>query len=131
MPAFVLTYSTPCRFYISPACFVFLAFPFVFLELPKMMNDERLVVQPYLLLGSAFTAFGVFPSSSHPPSNVCVCMIRVMRVNDRWCMYAHVLATDPGFVRGLGRLGISPFAWTNCWHRLVQSGEDPRSQNKD
>ncbi|KAF5834059.1 hypothetical protein DUNSADRAFT_9409 [Dunaliella salina] len=45
-------------FYVSPACFVFLSFPFVLLELPKMMNDERLVIKPALLLGSAFTAFG-------------------------------------------------------------------------
>mmetsp|Transcript_21616 Transcript_21616/g.59958 ORF Transcript_21616/g.59958 Transcript_21616/m.59958 type:complete len:362 (-) Transcript_21616:989-2074(-) len=46
-------------FYVSPACFVFLCFPFVLLELPKMMNDERLVIQPALLLGSALTAFAL------------------------------------------------------------------------
>eukprot|EP00967_Tisochrysis_lutea_P098142 scaffold144699_cov15-Tisochrysis_lutea.AAC.1 len=57
-PGWCLHPASTFWFYVSPACFVFLCFPFVLLELPKMMNDERLVIQPALLLGSALTAFG-------------------------------------------------------------------------
>jgi hypothetical protein len=45
-------------YYIAPACFGFLTLPFFFIELPKMMADPNLVVQPMWILFSAAAAFG-------------------------------------------------------------------------
>jgi hypothetical protein len=43
-------------YYVSPCCFVALAFPFVFLELPKLLAAPP-VVHPALLLASTCCAF--------------------------------------------------------------------------
>mmetsp|Transcript_10258 Transcript_10258/g.17865 ORF Transcript_10258/g.17865 Transcript_10258/m.17865 type:complete len:349 (-) Transcript_10258:14-1060(-) len=46
-------------YHIAPCCFVFLALPFTYMELPKMMNDPKLNVNIPLLLLSASTAFAL------------------------------------------------------------------------
>ena len=45
-------------YYIAPACFVFLMFPFAFLELPKMWSTNDWSLNPGLLIVSAASAFG-------------------------------------------------------------------------
>ncbi len=45
-------------YHIAPCCFVFLALPFTYIELPKMLGDPHLNVNLPLLLLSALTAFG-------------------------------------------------------------------------
>lgn len=45
-------------YHIAPCCFVFLALPFTYIELPKMMADPDLKVNVPLLLTSAAAAFG-------------------------------------------------------------------------
>ncbi|KAL4418768.1 hypothetical protein ABPG77_010373 [Micractinium sp. CCAP 211/92] len=44
---------------IAPACFAFLCIPFFFLELPKMMNDPSLKVDPLIMITNAGAAFGL------------------------------------------------------------------------
>jgi hypothetical protein len=48
-------------YHIAPCCFVFLALPFTYMELPRMVNDPSLHItggMVALLLGSAASAFG-------------------------------------------------------------------------
>ncbi len=45
-------------YHIAPCCFVFLFLPFIYIELPKMVNDPNLNVNIPLLLLSAACAFG-------------------------------------------------------------------------
>lgn len=45
-------------YHIAPCCFVFLALPFTYIELPKMVNDPNLKLNIPLLLTSAACAFG-------------------------------------------------------------------------
>lgn len=51
-------------YHIAPCCFVFLALPFTYIELPKMVNDPNLNLNIPLLLASAACAFGE-QSASH------------------------------------------------------------------
>ncbi|KAJ9533354.1 hypothetical protein QJQ45_026415 [Haematococcus lacustris] len=46
-------------YHIAPCCFVFLALPFTYIELPKMMRDPTLRVNVPLLLVSASGAFAL------------------------------------------------------------------------
>jgi hypothetical protein len=45
-------------YHIAPCCFVFLALPFTYIELPRMVNDPDLKINVPLLLMSAIGAFG-------------------------------------------------------------------------
>jgi hypothetical protein len=45
-------------YHIAPCCFVFLALPFTYIELPRMVNDPDLKINVPLLLMSAMGAFG-------------------------------------------------------------------------
>lgn len=47
-------------YHIAPCCFVFLFLPFIYIELPKMVNDPNLNLNIPLLLASAACAFGGF-----------------------------------------------------------------------
>ncbi len=52
-------------YHIAPCCFVFLALPFTYMELPKMVNDHNLHLDwrmAGLLLISAGAAFGEWRS---------------------------------------------------------------------
>ena len=51
--------SVTTLYYVSPACFVFLTLPFVFLELPAMLDAEDIKTNPLVLLSSAVLAFAL------------------------------------------------------------------------
>jgi hypothetical protein len=51
--------SVTTLYYVSPACFVFLSVPFVFLELPKFTTSEDVNVNPAVLLSNAALAFAL------------------------------------------------------------------------
>ncbi len=51
--------SVTTLYYVSPACFVFLTLPFVFLELPAMLDHEDIKTNPLVLLSSAVLAFAL------------------------------------------------------------------------
>jgi hypothetical protein len=57
-------------YHVAPCCFVFLVFPFMYIELPRMLKDPHLVISVPLLLGSASAAFGACLSHT-------VCLLRV------------------------------------------------------
>ncbi|PRW59075.1 sugar phosphate phosphate translocator [Chlorella sorokiniana] len=44
---------------IAPCCFAFLCVPFVFLELPKIMNDPSVRISPFIFVTNALAAFGL------------------------------------------------------------------------
>ena len=46
-------------YYVSPACAVALLVPFVIVELPQIVNDENLIVRPFILLLNAIVAFAL------------------------------------------------------------------------
>lgn len=51
--------SVTTLYYVSPACFVFLSVPFVFLELPKLLTATDVNVDPGVLLCNATLAFAL------------------------------------------------------------------------
>ncbi len=55
-------------YHIAPCCFVFLALPFTYMELPRMFNDPKLAMNWQtggLLLISAIAAFGEIRKHTH------------------------------------------------------------------
>lgn len=46
-------------YYISPACFVFLLIPFIFIEAPAMSADPNLKFEPLLFLGNCCVALAL------------------------------------------------------------------------
>lgn len=51
--------SVTTLYYVSPACFVFLTVPFVFLELPAMLVADDMTYNPLVLSSSAILAFAL------------------------------------------------------------------------
>ena len=51
--------SVTTLYYVSPACFVFLSVPFVFLEMPKLLSAVDVNVNPGVLLSNATLAFAL------------------------------------------------------------------------
>ena len=51
--------SVTTLYYVSPACFVFLSVPLVFLELPKLLTATDVNVDPGVLLCNATLAFAL------------------------------------------------------------------------
>mmetsp|Transcript_19464 Transcript_19464/g.32730 ORF Transcript_19464/g.32730 Transcript_19464/m.32730 type:complete len:334 (-) Transcript_19464:791-1792(-) len=46
-------------YYVSPACFMCLSIPFVALELPVLLEVQHWDLNPWVLVGNAFTAFAL------------------------------------------------------------------------
>eukprot|EP00887_Chlorella_sp_A99_P000804 scaffold5.g804.t1 len=46
-------------YYIAPCCGAFLLVPFAFLELPRILNDPAVVINPWVFLSNATVAFGL------------------------------------------------------------------------
>jgi len=51
--------SVTTLYYVSPACFAFLAAPFFFMELPKMMKADDINMNPAVLTSNAAVAFAL------------------------------------------------------------------------
>ena len=51
--------SVTTLYYVSPACFVFLSVPFVFLEMPKLLSAVDVNLNPGVLLSNATLAFAL------------------------------------------------------------------------
>ena len=45
-------------YYIAPCCFMFLLFPFIMIELPKIRNDPSVNLDPVVFFSNAAAAFG-------------------------------------------------------------------------
>eukprot|EP00891_Asterochloris_glomerata_P003318 jgi/Astpho2/3318/e_gw1.00054.52.1_t len=46
-------------YYVAPCCLAFLVLPFAMLELPKIMNDPKVNLNPAIFLSNAAAAFGL------------------------------------------------------------------------